>query len=129
MKGSKRLDRLVLALPLAPASTALFRLSTCCRKAWKCQVVMLWLSHLPGVLSWDSVSQVFGMGIAKVCLGSPWGWCGPGDSRRRGQWLRLAELNRACDGINVAMGLVYCPNPATSLGGTEVSNLHFLLVT
>lgn len=92
-------------------------------------MVMLWSSHLPGVLSWDSVSQVFGMGIAKVCLGSPWGWRGPGDSRRRGQWLRLAELNRACGGIDVAMGLVYCPNPATSLGGTEVSNLHFLLVT
>lgn len=33
-----------------------------------------------------------------------WGWCGPEDSRR-GQQLRLAELNGACDGIDVAMGL------------------------
>lgn len=82
-----------------------------------------------GVLSWDSVSQVSGMGIAKVSLGSPWGWRGPGDSRRRGRWLRLAELNRACDGIDVAMGLVHCLSSATSLGGTEVSNLHFLPVT
>ena len=73
VEGRKRLDRLVLALLLAPVSTTLFRLSTRCRRAWKCQLVTLRSSHLPGVLSWDSISQVLGMGIAKVCLGQPLG--------------------------------------------------------
>ena len=57
-----------------------FQLLTCCRTAWKCQLVTLRSSHLLEALSWDSISQVLGVGIAKVCLGQP-----PGLAWSRGQ--------------------------------------------
>lgn len=79
-EGDQRMDRPVLALLLAPASTVLFQLLTHCRTAWKCQLVTLQSSHLLEVLSWNSVSQAFGVGIAKVRLGQH-----PGLAWSRGQ--------------------------------------------
>lgn len=80
VEGDQRLDHPALALLLASASAPLFWLSTNCRTAWKCQLVTLWSLHLLEASSWDSVPQVFGVGIAKVCLGQP-----PGLAWSRGQ--------------------------------------------
>lgn len=98
MESSRRLDCPTLTLSLVPAFTVLVHLSTCCRTAWRCQLVTLQSSHLPGVLNWDSISQACGLRIAKVQPGQPRGCCGPGVSRRREQQLGLAEHNRVCDG-------------------------------
>lgn len=40
-----------------------------------------------------------------LSLGHPCGCLGPMDSRRQGQWLRLAEFNSACNEIGVTMSL------------------------
>lgn len=68
VERGRRLGHPAMALPLIPASATLLWLLTHCRTACKWQLV-----HLPGVLSYDSIFRVFGMGIAKVCLGQPLG--------------------------------------------------------